>query len=365
MIFTILFSIYGETKQTDKYLESSFKLFDIDQGPDTGTNLAIAAMVNGDDDLLINEIKKYEIISPNLKVFRLQPLLFKNDLKNAEPLLADIKSLYPSYKNKASVYDSAVVYLKKNGYDMSKFKDFEGTYRANFNEQVHTLWIEHNRLIKYVKNQSMFAYLPGGKNTVVSGFMNNETYRCELILSDSGKPIGYHFSELYFKNTNTYWFWKEDEAIQKANEAYDKGDFENALALYKLAIEANPKHLYLKNIVATMEYTASKGKDSIQSQNETFAGDYGPRKFWVEDGKFYYKRKDDQTELAKVELLPISENRYMDLTRLGTMMAFEENDSGKMASKSYSFVVDKDLAFEWRDSDNNENVTNYFVKDED
>ena len=99
-------------------------------------------------------------------------------------------------------------------------------------------------------------------------------------------------------------------------------------------------------------------------QHQKYAGSYGPRNFWIEDGKFYYKRKGEESELSKVELLPISNNRYMDLTRLGTMMSFEMDPSGKMASNSYSFIVGDDLSFEWIVSDNNENVTNYFLKDD-
>ncbi|WP_422104859.1 tetratricopeptide repeat protein [Winogradskyella sp.] len=360
----VLFSIYGETQETDKYLEASYKLFDIDQDAETGMNLAIAALVNGDDDLLIQEIKKYEIISPNLKIFRLQPLLFKGDLKKAEDLLEDIGTLYPGYRYRASVYDSAVVYLKKNGYNINRFKNFEGTYRAGFNEQVHTFWIEHNRVIQYVKNQIMYALLPGGDHILVTGFINNETYKYELILDDNGKPIGYLFHELYNKNKNLYWYWKEDEVIKKAHEAFDSGNHEEATSLYEIALRENPKHTYLKNTLDHLNYIVAKGKDSIQSQNISFAGDYGPRKFWVEDGKFYYKRKDANTELPKVELLPISENRYMDLTRLGTIMAFEEDPSGKMASKSYSFIVGEDLEFVWRHSSGDDNATNYFVKDD-
>ncbi|BAO77645.1 hypothetical protein [Winogradskyella sp. PG-2] len=359
----VLFSIYGETKQTDKFFESSGKLFDMDQNPDTGTNLAIAAMVSGNDDMLINEIKKYEIISPNLKIFRLQPLLFKGEFKKAETLLEDINSPYPNYKNRTKVYDSATQYLKKNGYDISKFKKFEGSYRASFNEQVNTYWIENNRLIQYIKNQRMHALLPAGENCLVSGFINNETYKHNLVLNESGKPIGINFQEINNRdNINSYWYWKEDDTILKAHKAFDNGNSEEALRLYEIALNKNPKHAYLSNALGYLSYI--KSKDSIQMQNITFSGDYGPRKFWVEDEKFYYQRKDNNTELAKVELLPISENRYMDLTRLGTIMAFEKDPSGKIASKSYSYIIGKELAFEWRHNIGNENVSNYFLKDD-
>ncbi|WP_138433544.1 tetratricopeptide repeat protein [Winogradskyella algicola] len=361
----VLFSIYGETKQTDKFYESSFKLFDIDQNPDTGTNLALAALVNGNDEMLIEEIKKYELLSPNLKIFRLQPLIFKGNIKKAEKLLEDIKALYPYTKYRAQAYDTAIAYLKKKGYDISRLKKFEGTYRASFNEQEQIYWIENNRLIQYVKNQTMQAFFPAGENSAVSGFLNDGVKKCDLILSDSGKPIGLDYNQINYNNTNSYWYWKEDESIRNAHRAFDEGDFENALKLYEKAQVENPKHGYIPNIISYLKYIKDNDKATILKQNEAFSGDYGPRKFWIEDGKFYYKRKDNKTELAKVELLPISENHYMDLTRLGTIMAFEKDPSGKMASKSYSFIIGKELKFEWvHNYGNNANVTNYFLKND-
>lgn len=360
----VLFSIYGETKQTDKFYESSSRLFNINQSPDTGINLAMAALVNGNDDMLIEEIKKYEFLSPSLKMFRLQPTLFKGDFKNAEKLLEDIKLHFPYTKYRAKIYDSAIAYIQKEGYDISKLKKFEGTYRSSFNEQEQTYWIDNNRLIQYIKNQTMHALIPAGEYTAVSGFLNDKTFKHNLILSDSGKPIGINFVQYNYNNLNSFWYWKEDESIQNAHKAFDKGDLETALNLYETALAKNPKHGYLSNIVAYLKHIKDNDEALILKQNEGFSGDYGPRRFWVEDGRFYYKRKDNQTDLAKVELLPISENRYMDLTRLGTLMAFEKDASGKMASKSYSFIVEEELAFEWRDSDSNENVTNYFLKDE-
>ncbi|MBC2845356.1 tetratricopeptide repeat protein [Winogradskyella flava] len=353
----VLFSIYGETKQTDKFLKSSERLFDMDQNAETGTDLAVAAMVNGDDDRLIDEIKKYEIISPNLKLFRLQPLLFKKEVKKAEVLLEDIKTLNSSYKNRASVYDSVVSYLKQNGYDISKFKKFEGTYRSSLNEQVHTYWIENNRLIQYVKNQMMDAFIPAGENAVVSGFINNETYKADLVFTDSGKPIGINFNVVNYRNTNTYWYWKEDETIQKAHEAFDNGDLEKAASLYSIALEENPKHAYLKNYLQHLSYVKETDKDSLLKQHERFTGSYGPREFWIEDHKFFYKRKSETVDLPRVELLAIGENTYMDLTRSNTLMLFETTDKGKLASVSHSFNTEK---WEWEPTVGGEN---YFEKD--
>ncbi|MDT0558764.1 hypothetical protein RM697_08900 [Ichthyenterobacterium sp. W332] len=353
----VLFSIYGETRETEKFFGSSERLFDIDPKPETGTNLAVAAMVSGHDDMLINEIKKYELISPNLKIFRIQPLLFKGEIEEVKELLEDVKTLYPSYNNKRHVYDSAVAYIKENGYDISKFKHFEGRYRSGFNEQVFTFWIDNNRLIKHVKNQAMDALLPAGPNTVVNGFLNNVTYKYNLALNDNGKVIGIKSTVFNYKESSSFWYWKEDETIQKAHEAFDKKDFASAEELYKTAIEENPKHDYLKNYLKHIQYLKERDIDSLVQQHQKYVGTYGPREFWIENNAFFYKRKSETTELPKYELLPIDDNRYMDISRAGTIMAFEINDKGQLASASYSFNTE---TFKWELTAVGEN---YFLKD--
>ena len=359
----VLYSIYGETKQTEQYFDTASTLFEIDQSADTGVNLATASMVSGNDDMLIEAIEKYEILSPNLKVFKLQPLLFQGELKLAESLLDDIKTIYTDFSRRAQVYDTALAYLKTNDYDISKFKKFEGTYRSGFNEQIHKYWIENNRVIQYVKHQSMFALLPAGENTLVSGFINDVAYRYDLILAANKKPIGVNFQILDYINTYSYWYWKEDEAILKAHEAFDNKNYDEALSLYETASENNPKHAYLQNMILYLKYLKDNTPEVILEQNESFVGSYGPRNFWIEDNKFFYKRKNEESELPKVELLPIGENRYMDLTRPGSIMAFEPDENGTMASKSYSFIVGPELRFEWEHNTGDGTTVNYFLKD--
>ena len=316
-------------------------------------------MVNGDDDLLIDEIKKYEIISPNLKIFRIQPLLLKGEIDKAAALLKDLNTLFPNYKYRAQVYDSAVNYLKNNKFNISSFKKFEGTYRSSFNEQILTFWIDNDRLIKYTKNQILDALVPAGDNSAVTGFINNITTKYDLVFSDFGKPLGIKLDQYNYKNKNTFWYWKEDDAIQNAHEALDKADLEAAEKLYQIAIQENPEHAYLKNNLQHLTYLKQKSVDSLLQQHKHFAGNYGQREFWIENGKFFYKRKSDNVDLAKVELLAITPNSYMELTRSNTIMEFVEDPSGKLASSSTQYNIDEK---KWVTSDNI-NTTNYFLKD--
>ncbi|WP_298757136.1 hypothetical protein [uncultured Psychroserpens sp.] len=356
----VLYAIYGETRQTNKYLETTERLFTNEPNPDNGINLAVASMVRGDDDRLIAEIKKYEIINPSLSIFKLQPLLFKGKFTEAKNLLKDIKTLHPGYENRWQVYDTAIAYLIKNKLNTELYKDFVGRYRYDYNEQTLDLWIENDRIIRYVKNQSMAPLLLAGPQSIVGGFINSRTWRYDLVYNSSGKVIAMKTAQHDYKNSVSTWYWKEDQSILDAHRAFDKGKLDEAEKLYEIAVKENPEHAYLKNIVKHLQYRKVITPDSLQLQNKHFEGSYGPRKFWVENGKFYYKRKEENVNLPKVELLPISENTYMNNTKLGTLMTFETTDEGRLASVPHSFNTE---TMTWNRLA--EETNNYYVKDKD
>jgi len=357
----VLFGIYGETRQTTKYAEASERLFEIDPNSESGMNLAIAAMVDGRDDDLIAAIKKFELISPNLKVFRLQPLLLKGEIKKAEALLEEVKESYPGWKNKWQVYDTAVQYLKQNQVDLSKLKRFEGTFRFDANEQTYTYWIEDDRLIQFINNQYMHALIPADDYSVINGFVNDVTWKRDLVFDENDKVVGIKVSQYDYSNTYVYWLWKEDATIQKAHDTFEKGDLAEAERLYQQAFTENPQHVYLENHLKYIAYKDSIGDEALLQQNKGFAGQYGQRLFWIEDGKFFYKRQGKDIDLPRFELLAIDENRYMDVTRANTLMEFViDSTSGKLASSAVQYRFDTK---EWA-LNGDPQANNYFLKDD-
>lgn len=359
---TVLFAIYGETKNKDSFMKAAENLFNKNPNAYSGLNLIEAAMVNGDEDRIIEALKTYEIIQPAVSALKIEPLILKGDINKARTIFEEYKLSNPRNTNRNRAYDSIFTYLKSNKPKIEDFKPFIGTYRSQQNELILKYWIEKDRLLRFVKNQGLDIAIPAGKNAIGGGFIQNNTNYSKLLKDSDGKTIGLYNYQFYWNNTNENFYWKLDKHILAANEALEKQDLKLADSLYKTAIKNNPKHDYLKNILRYIEYVTTIDPDTIQLQNEKFTGSYGPRKFWTENNKFYYKRKGEKSELVKVELLPISENRYMDLTRLGTIMEFTDDPSGKMASKSYSLTIDKDLRTEWKFS-SNDNIANYFLKD--
>ncbi|WP_400079228.1 tetratricopeptide repeat protein [Winogradskyella sp. R77965] len=360
---SVLFAIYGETKNTESYIETAEKLFDDDPNAYSGLNLTEAAMVNGEEDRIIEALKAYEIIQPAISALKIEPLILKGDIKEARSVFEEYKLSNPDNSNRNRAYDSIFDYLKDSKPKIEDLRQFVGTYRSEQNELVLEYWIEKDRLVEFVKNQNMDIMVPAGPNAIGGGFIQNTTFYSKLVKDNNGKIIGLMSYQFNWNNTSQRLYYKIDNHILAANQAFEKQDLKLADSLYSIAIEQNPKHSYLKNISAHIKYISSNSTDSIQLQNKRYAGDYGPRKFWIENDKFYYKRKGESSELVKVELLPISQNRYMDLTRLGTLMEFVEDSSGKLASKAYSYVVGEELRFEWEFLNNDEAV-NYFLKDD-
>jgi hypothetical protein len=216
--------------------------------------------------------------------------------------------------------------------------------------------MEDDRLIEYVKNQAMKPYIPAGKDAAGGGFIENYTYYTKLLRDKNGEVFALKKYIFYWDNTPTFLFWKIDANLKKAQLAFENKDFEEARKRYQKAKSEHPEHAYLDHILGHLDFKLTNDSIQTMAQFNRHKGNYGSRKFWVEDDKFYYKRQDEDINLPKVELLPINDTLYMDMTRLGTVMVFtKEND--KPISKSYSFDNDE---FKWVMRDEESNV---FEKD--
>ncbi len=354
----VLFSLYGKNKDLDKYFERSEYLFNKNPNPNNGTNLANAAIASGKEQLLIDEIKKYELISPDLKHFKIQPYIFQGKIEEAESLIKELKTVHPEFKNRLTVYDSAIPYLKSHEMDTDLLKAFVGHYRSDRNEQVVNYWIENDRLIQYVNNQNVIPFNLFNEENIAGGFVNDRTWKIKMVRDSLGKAIGCIVHQYDRSNTTGLWYWKEDASIQAAHQALAEGKDSLAKQLYSKALENNPKHSYLSNIIEYLNYVGMTDPQTLLDQYQQHAGTYGPRQFYVSDGKLYYKRKSEDIDLPRVRLLPLNDHRYMDLTRFNTIMEFTMDSTEVMASGGYHYDA-IDGSFEWQELDKQ---INYFLK---
>ena len=336
---TVLFSLFGESKNTEAYFEVCERLFNNNRSSYNGNNLIKAAMVAGYEDELLKALKTFEVIDPFLKYLKIQPLVFSGNTEEARQLVDEYKLSYTE-RNRLIPYDSIFNYLKEKDIEDLKLNGFVGKYRSSNSEQTTEFWLENDRLIEYVKNQPMKAHLPAGNDAIGGGNIHDYTYYTKLLRQKDGSSFGLMKSLYYWNSTSRTLFWKMDETLQKAQTAFENKDYDKAFILYKKASEDHPNHVYVDNILKHLEFKSQNDSLSTIQLFKKHEGFYGPRKFWVENSKFYYKRQEEDVNLPKVELLPINDTLFMDLTRLGTLMAFT-NEDGKTLSKSYSLDMDK------------------------
>ena len=331
---TVLFSLFGESKNTQAYFEASERLFNSDMSSNNGNTLMIAAMAAGYEDELIKALNSFEVIDPYLKYFKIQPLVFKGKLKEAQDLVREYKLSYTE-RNRLIPYDSIFNYLEGKSIEDIKLDTFVGRYRSSISEQSIEFWLEDDRLVEYVKNQAMKAHLPAGDDAIGGGSITDYTYYSKLLRNEDGTPYGLIKNIYYWNTTRSILFWEMDNTLDDAQAAFDTKDYNKAYALYTKAKARHPNHVFVDNIIRHLEF--KKQNDSLATLElfKTHEGQYGPRKFWVENNKFYYKRREEDVNLPRVELLPLNDSLFMDMTRLSTLMAFSE-ENGKILSKSYS-----------------------------
>ena len=118
---------------------------------------------------------------------------------------------------------------------------------------------------------------------------------------------------------------------------------------YEKAIKANPKHYYLKDVLAHINYVKNTDSLTLQNQLKSVVGTYGPRTFWIENDRLFYKRGND----VKIELLPISKDRYMNMTKLRDHLAFTYEGNNVINSFLYQYETEKE---EWIKYENENNM---------
>lgn len=331
-----LYNIYGQTKQVNKYYETAKQNYEQDQDRTNATYYTLAAEASGYDDELLKEMDKLALINPGAKVYKILPLLLKGDIDAAEKNLEETILLYPEEtKNTRQVYEDAVTYRKSHKPTINNLERFVGTYRYEDNEQVVKYWVENDRLIVYVNNQTMMAFTPNGPNSLAGGMIFQRTWHREFVTDEENNIYSFINNQYDRDGLSARAIgWKIDESITAAEKALKENNYYDADSLYTIAVANNPKHYYLKDALAHINYVQSKDSIAILNQYKSIAGTYGPRKFWIEKGRLFLKRKNR----PKIELLPINEDHYITVTRLNERFGFTYENEKVINSHAYSYM---------------------------
>ena len=356
----LLYTVYGETQQVRAYVDHAEQRFNTNQNIINGGVFLNASLLVGNYKEVVNAIKNLELVQPNntdIFTFKIRPQLLNGDIEDAKKTQEKTLLVNPSWEKFAQTYDIAIAYLSENKITKEKLKPFVGLFRSQNSEQTIEYWLENDILIQYVSNQKLSSPILAGEHTLVDGtYINNRvTHKREFLKDSLDNIYGIRTEQKTYNNTSTFWYWAYNDGIKAAERAIENDSLDKAEKLYKDLIQKNPKHYFLKQALNYINYVKSVDKETLKSQYDKVVGIYGPRKFSIEDGKLYYKRE----KLPKIHILPISEHRFISLTKYATNYGFEITENGTLASFAMSYdVASKTWTKLLEDTDN------YFLKDE-
>lgn len=356
----ILYQIYFRTKNIEAIADHARKAWKNEHNAENASNYYGTFLIKGEFNKVLKGITVIEKLTDDTNeifCYKIVPQLLKGDLKAASETLNKINLLHPDWENTTKVFDKALAYLQNHKISKEDMQKFEGEYRLDIGEMTTSVWIENNMLLQYASNQYIFPFIIAGDSTLIGGFAGGMTIQETFFKNVDNTFYLMKSEQNYLSRTASYWWWKIDDTITKAEALLEAGKLDRAEIAYTAAIQANPKHYYLQDALAHINYVKSVDSLALINQYKEVEGTYGPRVFWVENGKLYYSRTDFRS-YGQVQLLPISKTRYINLTRFRDNLDFEYNDGKAFASYAWQFYCKK---MEW---EKQLDKGNYFKRDQ-
>lgn len=354
----LLYTIYSETKNIDAYLKFTEERFKEEPNVSAVNNYRTALLLAGQYDKSLSLVKKYESYNPNNnQIFRYktEPYLLKGDLEAAAENVKKIRLVHPDRDFESELLEKAITYQNSDTYKAKDFSRFIGEFRTTSGEQVIKYFEKDKRLISHSSNQILeYAIVAGENILILTDAGKNISVRHEFQRNDKGNVFRLKSIQFYpNRDPETFWYYKEDAIIKKADSLLKATNYVAAEVAYTDAIKAHPEHHYLKDALAHINYVKNTNSLTIKNQFERISGTYGPRKFWSENNKFYYKLGTRY----KREILPISKTKYFSLSRYQSNYEFEFLENKTIASFGWGYDLEQK---KWNKLDDE---NNYFLKE--
>lgn len=338
----LLYTLFSETQQVDAYIDFAIKRWESDNSSDNAGPVSWALLFNEDYKYYTDYIDGVMASSPDndwLYLYNIAPYTLKGDIANARKVLEKGRMLKPEWENIYKVYDSAFNYLDTQSGKKIDLSAFTGEFRALGSEMEFKIWTYKNTLLQHASNQSTRPAFHSGKDEVTA-ILHQVFGLCtiKLLRDQNGKTYGILLEQYDTENSRAYPALKLDESITNAEALFEKKKLDYAKIAYAEAIKANPKHFYLKDILTHINYMQSINSVALQNQFKDVVGTYGPRTFWIDQGKLFYKRDG----LPRIELLPIAKDRYTNMTKFNTHFAFEFENGKPKSSFVYQYVIEEE-----------------------
>jgi len=355
----LLYTILSETRNLDEYLEITEARFNEQVIPNAYSVIQYrqALLVNGKYDEVIDMVNKYQLLLPNnngVSPFKTEALILKGDLEGASKNHKKTVLTRPDDGWLNDLFQEAISYKMSDVYD-ADYSRFYGKFRSVRAEQVVDYFEFENRFLSVASNQLIDYVIVTGENKLIFAYpYNGLAVECEFQKNTTGDIYRIKSTQYYsYKGKEIFWYYKEDDLIRKADSLLKAANYEEAEIAYSEAISKHPEHFYLKGALAHINYIKNTDASVLTSQYEEIAGQYGDRKFWIENGKLYYKLGIG----FRKELLPISETRYIDLSGYWTHYDFEFLGNNSIASFAWGYDHE---TMEWLKLDDE---FNYFVRE--
>jgi hypothetical protein len=352
----LLDMVFSETKNINGFYNHALKRFNTAQNEENARSYFMSLILNNKYDDAVNLIKAFELLSPNteeVQRIKAYTYLVGDKLNKAEKVYKKMKLNWP----KESIYQTTIdnyIKDKKTSDEKIDFNVFKGIYRSPSSEQQVEYFTKDNSYFIHYKNQLLNKGISSKKNILLSfdaGWVSGSKHTFQ---KDSLNNVVKVKVDQFNKNRQvTFYYYKETEEMRNAYKAFQSHNFENLEEVFTNLISKHPEHWFLKDAIQHLKYRKEAGNKKLLEQYKKIVGNYSNRKFWVEKDKLYYKRDN----LPKIEIFPISENRYISLSKFNTHYGFELTPDNKTASFSWSYDIEKK---EWVKAENN---TNYLIKD--
>lgn len=334
----LLYAVYAQSKNLDEHVKFAEANFENDRNVRTGVDLLNSMNLVGNYDETINVVNQYEMLFPsNDHIFpmKTKPLILKGDLNKAKENIRKTQLIHPNDKFMTQLFEQAVTFSEKSK-NKNNLDIYNGEYRNENNEQLLSFFKEENALKFSLSNQDMHVLMPINNDVFGDADYNYGTaYKMKFLKDSLNNYYAVKYTTVRWdsdRNSHTY-FWKYNEKIKQAENLLQQGDLNKAKELYSSLINAMPSHYFLKDALKHIEYKQSKDSTTYINKLKNITGNYGNRKFWVEDDKLFYKRSN----LPRVILRPISDSLFINLSKYGTQMGFEKTKEGKLASYAKSY----------------------------
>jgi tetratricopeptide (TPR) repeat protein len=244
--------------------------------------------------------------------------LHKNDLENAEELYNRARLLHPEMEEYCSLMLDHCAYVRDNLDNSSFHAPYVGNYRLESSEFSTIVSIHNSHLLFGGENQIAHSCYPLSDTQYISAYISdNEQVKLTFLKNGNGRVY-----KLLGEQRGSFTFWKEDSLILKAREHLNNNNHNEALSAFRKAYDQNPEHYYLSNYIQHLEYIQSPEYEESKIVLESYTGDYGTLKIFLEKDQFFYKNFSGFI----FKLLPIDDDQFMIPSSLYRLFRIEKED---------------------------------------